>query len=59
MSKEERNELGRKGREHVVKNYNFDDFRNRWIELMDSVSEKHGSWSTRKLHKTWEMKEIA
>ena len=25
MSKEERNELGRKGREHVVKNYNFDE----------------------------------
>ena len=59
MSKEERSALGKKGREHVIKNYNFDDFRNRWTELMDNVHEKHGSWDERKNHKTWEMKEIA
>ena len=59
MSKEEREELGRKGAEHVRKNYNFEDFKNRWIELLDSVHENHGSWENRKGYKTWEVKEIA
>ena len=59
MSKEEREELGRKGAEHVKNNYNFEDFNKRWVELMDSVHEEHGSWDTRKGYKPWEIKEIA
>ena len=59
MSKKERAELGRKGKEHVRKNYNFKDFQNRWIELIDDVHERHGSWDTRKGYKSWEIKEIA
>jgi len=59
MSKEERDELGRKGAEHVKKNYNFKDFNKKWIELMDSIHERYGSWDTRKSYKSWEMKEIA
>jgi glycosyltransferase involved in cell wall biosynthesis len=59
MSKEEREELGRKGTEHVRKNYNFKDFNKKWIELMDSIHERYGSWGTRKGYKAWEMKEIA
>tara|TARA_R100001594_G_scaffold150527_2_gene212154 strand:- start:831 stop:2093 length:1263 start_codon:yes stop_codon:yes gene_type:complete len=55
---EERAELGRLGREHVEKNYNFDNFKNRWVEIIDEIHEKHGSWATRKGHKTWEVKEI-
>ena len=59
MSKEERVELGKKGAEHVRKNYNFENFENTWIELMDNVVKNRGSWSTRKNHQRWEMKEIA
>jgi len=59
MTPEERAELGRKGAEHVRKNYNFNDFQNRWIELMDSIHDRYGSWDTRKGYKAWEMKEIA
>ena len=59
MPKEERKELGRKGAEHVRKNYNFEDFQNKWIELMDAVHERCGSWDTRKGYKSWEIKEIA
>jgi glycosyltransferase involved in cell wall biosynthesis len=59
MSKEDREELGRKGAEHVRKNYNFEDFENRWIELMDDAHERYGSWETRKGYKAWRMKEIA
>jgi glycosyltransferase involved in cell wall biosynthesis len=59
MPKEEREELGRKGAEHVRKNYNFEDFNKGWVELMDNIHEKYGSWGTRKGYKTWEIKEIA
>ena len=53
MSKEEREELGKKGREHVLKNYGFDDYVNQWIDIMEGVHERHGSWETRK-YKSWE-----
>ena len=59
MPEEERDELGRKGAEYVHKNYNFKDFNQKWIDIMDSVVSKHGSWDTRKGYKSWEMKEIA
>ena len=51
MSREERQELGRKGREHVLKNYNFKDFKERWVSLMLEIHEEHGSWETRKKYK--------
>jgi glycosyltransferase involved in cell wall biosynthesis len=44
---EERNELGMKGREHVMKNYNFIEFKRKWVELMDEVYNQSGSWDTR------------
>ena len=59
MPKEERAELGRKGTEHVRKNYNFKNFENNWIDLMDSIYESRGSWENRKGYKSWEIKEIA
>ena len=51
MSKEERQELGRKGRDHVLKNYNFKDFQEKWVNLMFRLHEEHGSWGTRKKYK--------
>ena len=57
MSPEERQALGAAGREHVIKNYNFEDFNERWIELMDHVYEKYGSWSNRKNYKSWTFEE--
>tara|TARA_R110001583_G_scaffold38397_3_gene124159 strand:- start:918 stop:2171 length:1254 start_codon:yes stop_codon:yes gene_type:complete len=54
-SPEERTALGKKGREHVMKNYNFATFNDTWVNLMLNVHEKHGSWDSRKEHKTWEM----
>ena len=58
MTPEERKELGKKGREHVVKNYNFDDFNKKWTDLMLDVHERFGSWDTRKGYDRWEMSEI-
>tara|TARA_A100001515_G_scaffold144740_2_gene149798 strand:- start:506 stop:1768 length:1263 start_codon:yes stop_codon:yes gene_type:complete len=58
MSQEDRDELGRLGREHVEKNYNFSDFNKKWVELMDNTLEKHGSWETRKNYKSYDCLEV-
>ena len=47
-----------KGRNHVVKNYNFENFNRQWVALIDSVVENHGSWETRQGYKPWEILEI-
>lgn len=49
---EELEELGRMGRQHVETNYNFDNFRKQWVDLMTSTYEKYGSWENRKNNKT-------
>jgi len=59
MSKEERDELGRKGRAHIVKNYNYKNFKENWIELMDSIHERYGSWDSRKNYQAWNFEEVA
>ena len=58
MSKEDRQKLGEKGRQHVIKNYNFSDFESKWVDLMDSVHEKYGSWDNRKHYKSWTFEEV-
>jgi glycosyltransferase involved in cell wall biosynthesis len=47
------------GRSHVTKNYNFDDYERRWVEIMDEVIEKHGSWDTRVGYQRWHIMEVA
>ena len=47
-----------KGVQHVKNKYNFENFENRWIEIMENVHEKHGSWETRKGYKSWELREV-
>ena len=59
MSPAQRKLLGLKGRQHVVKNYNFGKFKKQWINLIDSIVENRGSWETRKGYVPWEIKEIS
>jgi len=47
------------GRLHVRDNYGFNEFELAWVELMDSVVNKYGSWQTRKGYDRWHLKEIA
>jgi glycosyltransferase involved in cell wall biosynthesis len=47
MTSEERKELGMKGREHVMKNYNFETFNKQWVDIMTEIHEQEGSWETR------------
>ena len=58
MSKKEREELGAKGREYILKEYNFSTFRQKWNAVFDHVHEKHGSWDTRKSYKRWNITEV-
>ena len=58
MSPEEREKMGDMGIEHVQKNYNFENFEQQWVELMESIHEKYGSWENRKNHKNWYALEI-
>ena len=47
MTSEERQQLGMKGREHVMKNYNFETFNKQWVDIMTEIYEQEGSWETR------------
>jgi glycosyltransferase involved in cell wall biosynthesis len=47
------------GLEHVAKNYNFDNFGKKWVDLMDKITKKHGSWETRKGYDCWHLLEVA
>jgi glycosyltransferase involved in cell wall biosynthesis len=58
LTRKERKEMGLRGHEHVQKNYNFEKFGQRWVDLMLEIHEKYGSWDTRKGYKKWELKEI-
>jgi len=58
MSEEERKERGQLGRQHVMKNYNFENFEKSWIDLLLQVHENHGSWNTRKNYNSWKIQEV-
>ena len=58
LSKEERQDLGRKGRQHVMNNYSFEKYQQTWQKIIKDTIEKHGSWNTRKNYKSWELKEL-
>ena len=51
--------LSESGIKHVSENYNFDDYEKGWITIMDNLIERHGSWETRKLYRTWHLMEVA
>jgi len=57
MTKEKRSELGKKGREHIIENYNPDIFLPKWDELFTKIYNELGSWETRK-HANWTLKKV-
>ena len=59
LSKKKYGEMSSAGIEHVEKNYNFENYENKWIETMDRVIEEHGSWENRKLYNRWHLLEVA
>ena len=59
LGKEGRKELGLAGREHVLKNYNFEDFNQSWVETMDEIYNNKGSWENRKSISGIRFKQVA
>jgi len=58
MPNDERKKMGQLGRKHVMKNYNFDNFNNTWVDVMTKLHEEEGSWETRNYTKRWIIKEV-
>jgi len=58
MKPEQRKELGKMGRTHVQKNYNFEKYCEGWVKIMTDVYEKWGSWEDRKNYNSWELVEL-
>ena len=59
LGRKGRKEIGAKGRDHVLKNYNFNTFKEKWVERMLKIYEEEGSWKTRKYHNGIRFKEVA
>jgi len=59
MSKEERKKLGEAGRQHVLKNYNYDQYCSKWVEIIDNTCEKYGSWENRKNYQAWSFNKVS
>jgi len=47
------------GQAHVKANYNFEKYERDWVETMDDIIERHGSWDTRQGYKKWHFMEVA
>jgi len=58
MSQEERKQTGLRGRDHVMKNYNFENFQQIWRDTVEEIMSKCGSWETRTNYERWEMVEV-
>jgi len=59
MSREERKEMGLKGRQHMLNKYDISKFAAQWEKVMDEFCDKHGSWDTRKNYNSrWIHKEF-
>ena len=57
IPKEQRKMIGRTGRQHVIQNFNFDNFINQWDALFTEIRKENGSWPNKK-YKAWELIEI-
>jgi len=58
MTKEEREEMGKKARNFVLKKYDLEHFAKAWEQTMDKFIEDHGSWQERKNYNHWTLKEF-
>jgi glycosyltransferase involved in cell wall biosynthesis len=59
MTPEERAKMGKKGSQHVNKNYSFESYKSEWVNLLEKVHQNYGSWDTRKGYERWELREVA
>ena len=58
LSQEDRESLGRLGRNHVLDHYGFEQYSNMWQQAFEELFENFGSWSERKNYKHWSLTKI-
>ena len=58
MKKSERDAIGQAGRRHVENHYSFEKYQSGWIDILDNVYEKHGSWENRKKYSPWTIEKV-
>lgn len=58
MSKEERENMGKLGRDHVLKNYGFSQYSGLWYQAFKYTFDQFGSWENRKNYKHWSFEEL-
>ena len=51
FTKQEREEMGKAGRQHVMDNYGFAQYADLWYQTFEEVFEEFGSWEERKNYK--------
>ena len=59
LGKTGRKEMGQKGRQHVLNNYNYETFCEKWVATVDDIVENNGSWNTREGYGNIRFKEVA
>jgi len=59
LGREGRRTMGLKGRQHVENNYNFDNFTNQWVTLVDNIVATNSSWDSRSGYSGIRFKEVA
>jgi glycosyltransferase involved in cell wall biosynthesis len=59
LGKTGRKEMGQKGRQHVLDNYNYEAFCEKWVTTVDDIVENNGSWNTREGYGNIRFKEVA
>jgi glycosyltransferase involved in cell wall biosynthesis len=59
ISEPKYNKMSDAGLKHVKENYSFENYEKQWINLMDEIVEKYGSWDDRKQYKRWHLVEAA
>jgi len=57
IPKQQRRLIGQQGRQHVIENFNFENFIARWDKIFTDTHNKCGSWPNTS-YKAWEIKEI-
>ena len=58
MTTEEKSDMGKAGRKHVLDNYSFSKFSGLWYQTFQNIFEEFGSWENRKNYKAWELVEL-
>ena len=59
LTKKRYDAMSKAGRQHVLENYNFENYEKQWVKIMDDFIQKNGSWNNRKNYNPWELMEVA